>query len=370
MSNRKYFYTIDLFRGLASISILIWHYHHFYWNQAPQFPIINYPTQPFYNALTILYHHGDWLVKFFWIISGFVFAFVYWNRTVSFKQFFIARFARLYPLHLFTLLFIVIIQTLNYTKFGYFQIVLTNDIYHIFLQFFMASNWGFQDESSFNSPIWSISVEILIYGLFFLSLKYLKFKPFLVSSISIIVLLFISISLPLGKHWIAQCGFFFYSGVLIFFTIHKFEKKPSIILLLSTITLAIAVFIFEVLPRYISIHTQLIFVYVVSMSLFFSSILLFLAWIDIQKYSHQFSYQFKWIGNSTYSIYLWHLPLQVLILFIMDLYSFDRNIFNSKIVFFLWLFFMIIVGRLSYLYIEKPLKRIIKEKYINNERLT
>ena len=45
----------------------------------------------------------------------------------------------------------------------------THDFYHFVLQFFFISSWGFEDGPSFNGPIWSVSIEIFIYGIFFLS---------------------------------------------------------------------------------------------------------------------------------------------------------------------------------------------------------
>ena len=51
-------------------------------------------------------------VGFFFILSGFVLTYSYQNKiltnTVSKKDFYIARFARIYPMHLLTLLFVLI----------------------------------------------------------------------------------------------------------------------------------------------------------------------------------------------------------------------------------------------------------------------
>jgi peptidoglycan/LPS O-acetylase OafA/YrhL len=39
------------------------------------------------------------------------------------------------------------------------------------LQLFFASCWGLERATSFNGPVWSISVEVLVYLVFFLVLK-------------------------------------------------------------------------------------------------------------------------------------------------------------------------------------------------------
>ena len=49
------------------------------------------------------------------------------------------------------------------TQFGY-----SNDWYHFILHLFFASDWGFQNNLSFNAPIWFMST--LIQFLFFLLL--------------------------------------------------------------------------------------------------------------------------------------------------------------------------------------------------------
>ena len=42
-----------------------------------------------------------------------------------------------------------------------------NDGFHLMLQLGLASNWGWEVGPSFNGPIWSISLEVVVYGLFF-----------------------------------------------------------------------------------------------------------------------------------------------------------------------------------------------------------
>ena len=74
----------------------------------------------------------------FYAISGFVFAYVYLstNEKVSGKEFFVNRFARLYPLHFATLIIVAILQLINWGTTNFFQIVHYNDFYHFILQLF------------------------------------------------------------------------------------------------------------------------------------------------------------------------------------------------------------------------------------------
>ena len=86
------------------------------------------------------------------------------------------------------------------------------------------------------------------------------------------------------------------------------------------------------------------------------------AYLDITKKLYKYNRVFSWVGNNTYSTYLWHLPVQVLVLFLIDYYAISRTIFNSELIFIFWITLIVMIGRLSYIYIENPSKNFIKEK--------
>lgn len=140
-----YYDTVDFILGLGAVVILIWLYHHFYF-LGPYFgpengmPSWDFERQPFFAQLDLIYTKGYWAVQFFWMLSGFVFAHAYLNRTVSFRQFFILRLSRLYPLYFLTLLVISFLQFLSYQVLGYFQILETNDFYHFLLNLFFIQH--------------------------------------------------------------------------------------------------------------------------------------------------------------------------------------------------------------------------------------
>lgn len=165
--------NVDLLRGFAAIIILVWHYQHFYYPSAGIHLSGWLPArQPLFTTLKWAYLYGAWAVQFFWILSGFIFFHVYGQqRGTSTRQFFCNRFSRLYPCHLLTLCLVAVLQAISLFLFGHFQIYPDNDLYHFLLNLFFASHWGFQAGWSFNAPIWSISVEVLIYGMFFVYLK-------------------------------------------------------------------------------------------------------------------------------------------------------------------------------------------------------
>ena len=99
-------------------------------------------------------------VDLFFVLSGFVFAHVYLTNAryarISLREFVVARIARLYPLHIATLLLCAVIPAaLPNNGPGAF-------IAHLFMVQALFSPAG----HTFNGPAWSISIEALCYLIF------------------------------------------------------------------------------------------------------------------------------------------------------------------------------------------------------------
>ena len=123
----KKFSYIEILRLLTSLSVLIFHYIHFFYPfnsfYNPELKIDS--TQfPFFFILELIYEYGRYGVQMFWAISGFVFAHVYLDQLnkISSKDFLINRIARLYPLHLLTLILVAGLQILSFKTNGNFEI--------------------------------------------------------------------------------------------------------------------------------------------------------------------------------------------------------------------------------------------------------
>ena len=239
----KKYYSIEILRFLTSISVLIYHYRHFFapYNLNSN---LNYfemgSTLPFYNFLGFLYEHGIFGVHVFYTISGFVFAHIYLfnEKIVTSKSFFLNRFARLYPLHLATLLLVSILQFYSFLQFENYQIIQLNDFYHFILNILFISSWGFENGHSFNAPIWSVSVEIAIYILFFILLKLIKkYKIYFVISLTVILLIIDKINIY--DTLFLECARLFFSGTLIYYFLNL-KLNNSLYLLLSILFLIFA----------------------------------------------------------------------------------------------------------------------------------
>ncbi len=163
--------TLDALRGIAALSVVFWHWHWLYCAPGEITPLADPSIQPFFWLLAPLYLHGLLGVKLFFSISGFVFFYLYADaiaqRRVTITTFVNYRFSRLYPLHLLTLLTVTALQAAYFSRYGAFFIYQVNDARHFVLQLFFASNWSRVSPFTFNGPIWSLSIEILLYAMFF-----------------------------------------------------------------------------------------------------------------------------------------------------------------------------------------------------------
>lgn len=313
--------------------------------------------QPFFHLFKYFYTYGLWAVQFFWVLSGFVFFHVYAPRqTVSVRAFFNHRFSRLFPLHLITLLLITGLQLASWHIFGKFQIYAFNDIYHFFLNLFMASNWGFEKGPSFNAPIWSISVELLTYVMFFTFLKTTKIR--LTSA-----LLWFAWSLLLYKNAqnpIFQCAALFaLGGVAHQINAWFIAKKQVGSSLICAGTL--------IVTSIVAIHKEWIGLHPAVLWSLFPLLVWFVAALDEKGISS--GKIGITIGSITYASYLLHVPIQITIIIILDKVFGNRGIINSRTFFVLYMFGVLSLSYLTYRFIELPLK-LACQKWIGDDKPT
>ena len=157
----KRFESLDAFRGLCAIFIVISHMY-------------------FVGSITeySFFIGSGILVEFFFILSGFVLAHSYGFREgLKFATFFKARFFRLYPLHLFMLLIFILMEVGKLVASEFTDITFirapfsnSNSISEIIPNLLLIQAWIPFNSGSFNSPAWSISIEFYMYMLFFGSL--------------------------------------------------------------------------------------------------------------------------------------------------------------------------------------------------------
>jgi len=161
---------LDALRGLAALTVVFWHWGHFWFEGAPV-DGFNRTMFPLYALLAPLYDYGWIAVDMFFVLSGFIFFWKYeaaiGRRSIGPWRFALLRIARLYPLQILTLILVAGLQAVYRAQFGHAFVYANNDGYHFLLNLFMASAWGLQQGFSFNGPSWSISIEVVLYAIFF-----------------------------------------------------------------------------------------------------------------------------------------------------------------------------------------------------------
>ena len=104
---------------------------------------------------------------------------------------------------------------------------------------------------------------------------------------------------------------------------------------------------------------------IIILSIFFPSLInLFYL---INNYSPRFGKKLSLIGDISYSIYLIHFPLILATLMILNIFNLKVD-FNSMTIFCTYLIFTFLISFFSYNFLEIPLKKILRKKYIKNDK--
>jgi peptidoglycan/LPS O-acetylase OafA/YrhL len=334
------YYGIDLIRGAAALAILFWHYQHFIalGMAAPG----SRGAYPLYSVFWPLYEDGGAAVQLFWIISGFVFSAVYFGQAPSAGEFLRNRFARLYPLHFLTLIVISGLQLACQARFGQSLIYHANDFGHFVSNLAFVNGWlGL--EKSFNGPIWSVSAEILIYALFWAVLPWLfrfgALIPLLLSGFGY------ALWLAGFNEALSLCCFDYFLGCAIY-SFHR-SVSPWLAGSLSMAALAAAAAIFAL--HKIGIAVLVMFIGTVTG----------IAWAEGIGWFRRAARSVRWIGDNTYGVYLWHIPVQLSIfLLVGDIPTVGRFAYSSA---FLagFLLVVILIARASFVWFEAPARRYL-----------
>jgi peptidoglycan/LPS O-acetylase OafA/YrhL len=355
---RESFYSIDVVRGLAAISILIFHYTHFTMgNGALAIAPARLNEVPILRDLAWIRANGAMAVQLFWAISGFVFMNIYAGTPVTARVFFANRFARLYPLHVLTLLLVAAIQVISMGSFGHFLIYQANSAGDFVLQLLFASAWVDTVHHSFNGPIWSVSVEILIYLLFWIYVR--TVRPSLLTA-GALAAMFMVVS-AVTHNLVTLCGAFFFAGAA---TYGLFVHTPAAHRRTAMLT-AIAVFVAWALLL-MSGRLGGLPLTIRLFGLFLPS-LLALALSETMGLQ-SFYKKFRVIGDITYSTYLWHSPLQMLFLLGagFGLYPVTASLGNGFV--FAYLAVVILVSYASFRLIERPAQAYLRTRLLQTRQ--
>lgn len=360
--------SLDSLRGLAAIGVaFFFHYGHF----DLQFFIQHPEAQPWFRAFGWFYQNGWNLVDFFFVLSGFIFMHVYLNKItenrISENNFFILRFSRLYPLHIATLLLVAGVQYFRLLSGrGYFDCP-NNDVYHFLLNIFFLQAGLFNDGFSFNSPSWSLSCEIFAYIIFFYTLRKTK-RPallFLLYMFIGLTSLQMQLNYPVFNPEVARMLMAFFAGCLLFYLNSyignlSIRAKRIILAVIVLYSMLVTALVLKVGFTAVFGHWERI----MPLMIYPLCILLLLNVNIIGKF---FSLRpFTFLGDLSYSIYLLHFPVQLLMFTFLPVAGIYLD-YTKGSSWFIYAAATIFLSAVSHYLFEKPVQNMIRERYLTEQ---
>jgi len=343
-------------RFLTAFAILVFHYRHFAF--IGDKPVDLAPERlPLYGLLRVFHDSGAFGVWVFWCISGFIFFWKYRDliadQAIGGWKFFTLRFSRLYPLHLVTLLLVALLQSVYFNQRGGFFVYQANDLQHFLAQLFMASEWGLTPGYGFDGPIWSVSVEVLVYLLFFLMLR--ATRSWLLNVV-IVAACLAAPSMHAGAQ-LTNCLALFYAGGLAAMArraadASRFRKAiDACAWLAATVILPLVIYMLrDQLDRF-------------DLPLFAGAtpILLFCLSREI-KLPRAIQAAIVAAGNMTYSSYLLHFPLQLAIVLCFAAAGRPVPVYSGAL-FTVYLLTVLLLSYVAFRFFEAPAQDFIRNAF-------
>lgn len=351
MEVNKRFYSLDIFKIIATIFIVFHHYQ--------QISRVYFQNQV--NFFGGKFNFG-YMVELFFILSGF-FMFSYIKKIkdgLSFKEFYFRRAKRLLPpvvvsaITYVILLFIYEKIYLQAWSFGrqpsLWGIVITS--------LGIQDGWVF-DNPYINNPTWYISVLFLCYAIFYIT-TILSQKTTISNKYFYLGMIFIgcgvqtyNINLPLFNTSSCRGFYAFFTGVLlsIYMNGRKITRKEVMIIIASSI-----IIIWNIIFNFDFISNGL--VYLLTFILYPSLIILMCTPIMKQIFASSF---WGGLAEISFGAYIWHLPIYIALCIFVKMYSINFD-FSNIINMYFYCAIVEVVAILSFVLIERPLQKSFKRK--------
>jgi peptidoglycan/LPS O-acetylase OafA/YrhL len=357
-------YLLDIVRGLASLAVVVWHYQHFFF-VAPATLSADFvrTDQPFYRFLSLFYNEGSRAVYLFFVLSGFVFFYQYADdiRLVRIRasDFFVLRFSRLYPLHALTLVIVAIGQAISYDIHGQYIVYPCNDLKRSILSTLLLTDWLPMRYvcNTLNAPTWSVSVEAFLYLVFFLFARLLPSGfagQLFVTAAAVIA--GIAVHELNGFHLLGEPVTCFFAGGVASLIWKRSDRDPKSsrwLLLISTSVAATSILcVISFGPSVLLLDVAL-----------YPSAILALAFF--QTFHSKAGRPLRAIGDISYSTYLIHFPLQLIILLTFSLGMMSFNFYDPP-VFAMFFFLLFFLSCISYYGFERPAQQAIRKRMLSS----
>ncbi len=368
----KHIGSLTSLRGIAALIIVV---HHFSYYALPQLGVL-------ISSHSYFFANGYLSVDLFFILSGFIMTHVYLDRFKSgvtksnYWAYLRARFARIYPLHLFTLLVLVALQSIELISSNPAAFTGKFNLTALFANLVLLQAFAlncpplFACDTYWNEPAWSISVEFIIYCIFpFILLAISKNKPkidaivyllTLIASLLLIRFTHNNLDNIIGIPSIARCGLECILGIITYKFYQRYQDRQLPNLDLVAI-IAIGVIMHNWSDELRGVHDWAILPA-------FSLLIL-----SISNPTSRFRWRLMnspillYLGTISYSIYMVHWCL-ISILKSVWMYKiglvFGSNLNGLESIVALGIFISIVIltGSLTYRFIELPMRDLLKPK--------
>jgi len=346
---------------VAALAVVFWHWQHFFFSGTAPAAGFDSEAQPFYEAFKILYRHGALGIYLFFALSGFIFFWLYAGtvaaRRLTPGEFFMLRFSRLYPLHLVTLLLVAVGQAVYAGINGGSFVYAHNDVRHFALNLLLAPSIGLEQGYSFNGPVWSVSVEVVLYAMFFVFCWFRINRTSLLLIVSLAgFFVLMNYYPPLGS----GIGSFFLGGVVhaMFARIAGRPNSRLITRLVATATVVLWAATIASVYTGIALLPPSLQGYFPVMILFPMTIL---SLALVEHGGSGFAKALSPLGEISYSSYLIHFPLQLAFVLAAQAAGLGADFFNNGISLILFFAALLPLSFASFRYLEVPAQRYLRE---------
>jgi peptidoglycan/LPS O-acetylase OafA/YrhL len=335
---------LDSVRGIAAFMVVVYHYIGWRWEKTIGF------------KLGALFFNGSDAVSLFFVLSGFVLSFKYFQtgQAMNLKEYIIKRFYRIYPAY-----FVTILMMYLYNNYG-LGIRLFTDLFYFNTQKVWQELYLVKSNHTLYIPGWTLGVEMV------LSLLLPFFIAAAQKNIHYIFAL-IPISLYIGAGHLSQFTMHFCLGILLAYfypQIQTFDFKNSKMYPYRWLIFLLVFALFSIRhldrmhPLGDKIYNLMGFwgidlFHITGIASFF--ILLFIINNPVAQKILTIK-PFLFLGKISYSIYLMH---WIVIIFVMEHWAKWQHIFvNDILIYWIMLLFTIIstllLATACYYFVEQP----------------
>lgn len=359
----KRFYSLDVLRGLAALVVVFWHWQHFFY-LGTRPGAFEAGKQPLFDVFSPFYAKGWLAVDLFFTLSGFVFYWLYSRRVsergISLREFSLLRLSRLYPLHFATLLCVGAGQLWFLSAMGSYFVYPFNDAWHFLLNVLFIPSLGLERGFSFNGPIWSVSVEVLLYATFFAVCRLLPVRLPTVLAVSVVGF----VLLPLHDELIARGVASFFLGGCVYLVYRRIFASGELARWAAPLAwLTASAWVITMVTHWLAparlgrVAVQIVHFW--PTVVLFPATILSLALLETRR--GELGRRWAFLGDISYSSYLLHFPLQMITIALVLRLEIAQSVFYSPWLLALFFVALVLASLASHRYFEVPVQRVLRK---------